>query len=96
MCVLVYCRNVVCVSCYLYYIIKMDMMGMVFIKIGGCVLHVYYMSAMFAQFSPIPAREQTRTAIYAYTYTRIHTCSHCSPAAGRWGVSFCIARLLIK
>jgi len=55
-------------------------MGMVFRKKLGVVCAI---SAMFAPFSPPPAREQTQTAIYAYT--RTHTCS---PAAG--GLLYCM------
>ena len=53
---------------------------MVFRKKLGVVCAI---SAMFAPFSPPPAREQTQTAIYAYT--RTHTCS---PAAG--GLLYCM------
>ena len=58
-----------CVLLSVLYIIKMNMMGMVFRKKWGLCA----MSAMFHPFSPPPAREQTHdTAIYAYT--RTHTC----------------------
>jgi len=63
-CVYVYVYTVY-VSCYLYYIIKMDMMGMVFTKkIGGCVL---CLRCLPCSLRPPPASKR----IQLYTHTRV-------------------------
>ena len=77
------CVYTMYVSCYLYYKIKTDMMGMLSRKKMGAVCHVCDACPVLP--GPRP-REQTHTAIYAHTRV-VHTHT-CSPAAN--GLSYCM------